>query len=155
MKSSQSSYRPKPTSESHSDIQSFPIKSNLITASIGKRFSAQFIDELIAAFFGYSAMLVLMKLLTDESSIPMVTMIIIIIGYTLFADGMFSGQSIGKKVMKLFVVRVGTNAPCTYGLSIVRNITYLIGIFDLVTIFGAQKRRVGDYLAGTKVLMEM
>ena len=79
---------------------------------------------------------------------------LVLLFYTLFADGMFVGQSIGKKLMKLYVVRSDTEEPCTYGRSVLRNITYLLGIFDFIFIFGPTKRRLGDRLAKTKVVMK-
>ena len=130
------------------------IERHMVTASIGKRFSAQFIDEGIAFFFGYIALLLLGKI-TQYDAIPIIAMWAIVIGYTLIADGMFGGQSIGKKLMKLYVVRVGTNEPCSYGRSILRNVTYILGIIDLIPLVGKQKRRLGDYLADTKVIMEL
>jgi len=130
------------------------IEKHIVTASIGKRFSAQFIDECIAFFFGYIAML-LLRTIAPNDALPIITMWIIVVGYTLVADGMFVGQSIGKKLMKLSVVRVDTDEPCSYARSVLRNITYLLGVFDLIPLIGSQKRRLGDYLAKTKVIMEI
>jgi uncharacterized RDD family membrane protein YckC len=125
-----------------------------VIAPIGKRFSAQFIDEGLALLVGYFVMLGLAEVLDKGSSIPFLVFCLILLFYTLFADGMFVGQSIGKKLMKLYVVRSDTEEPCTYGRSVLRNITYLLGIFDFIFIFGPTKRRLGDRLAKTKVVMK-
>jgi len=130
-------------------------ESQSVLASIGKRFSAQFIDGSIAFLVGYAALTILDKVLPSESSVPLIAMWLIIIGYTLIADGMFKGQSIGKKILGLYVVDKKTNVPCTYMQSVMRNITYLLGIFDWIFIVGSDRRRLGDRIAGTKVMMAL
>jgi uncharacterized RDD family membrane protein YckC len=125
-----------------------------ITAPIGKRFSAQFIDEGLALLVSYLVMLGLTDVLDKGSAIPFLVFCLILLVYTLFADGMFVGQSIGKKLMQLYVVRSDTEEPCTYGRSVLRNMTYLLGIFDLIFLIGPTKRRLGDRLAKTKVVMK-
>lgn len=130
-------------------------ESTLVLAPIGKRFTAQFIDELIAIGGGYSLVLGLKELVGSESNTPFLAMIFFALLYTLFADGMFKGQSIGKKLMNLYVVSNEMEQPCTYLQSFVRNSTYLLGIFDLIFLFGKERRRLGDRLASTKVLMKI
>jgi len=125
-----------------------------MTAPIGKRFSAQFIDEGLALLVSYLVMLGLTDVLDKGSAIPFLVFCLILLVYTLFADGMFVGQSIGKKLMQLYVVRSDTEEPCTYGRSVLRNMTYLLGIFDLIFLIGPTKRRLGDRLAKTKVVMK-
>lgn len=129
--------------------------SSLVLAPIGKRFSAQFIDEALAFIVGYIVLLLLGKVLPSESSVPMIAMWLIFIGYTLMADGMFNGQSIGKKLMGLYVVDSKTNEPCTYMQSVLRNITYLLGVIDWIFIVGKERRRLGDRVASTRVMMAM
>ena len=126
-----------------------------VLAPIGKRFTAQFIDETIAVGGGYSLVLGLKELVASDSNTPFLAMIIFALLYTLFADGMFKGQSIGKKLMNLYVVSNEMEQPCTYLQSFVRNSTYLLGIFDLIFLFGKERRRLGDRLASTKVLMKI
>ena len=130
-------------------------ESTLVLAPIGKRFTAQFIDELIAIGGGYSLVLGLKELVGSESNTPFLAMIFFVWLYTLFADGMFKGQSIGKKLMNLYVVSNEMEQPCTYLQSFVRNSTYPLGIFDLIFLFGKERRRLGDRLASTKVLMKI
>lgn len=130
-------------------------ESTLVLAPIGKRFSAQFIDELIAVGGGYSLLIGMNELVASDGNTPFLAMIIFALLYTLFADGMFEGQSIGKKLMNLYVVSNEMEKPCTYLQSFVRNSTYLLGIFDLVFLLGKERRRLGDRLASTKVLMKI
>ena len=72
--------------------------------------------------------------------------------YILFADGLGEGQSIGKRLLGIRVVDSRTGAPCTYRQSFVRNIFYIIGIFDWICIFGEQRQRLGDMVARTIVI---
>lgn len=126
-----------------------------VLAPIGKRFTAQFIDETIAVGVGYCVLLALNAVLSDDSSLPTLALLAIALLYTLLADGMFDGQSIGKKIMNLYVVCTDTDGPCTYIQSIVRNVTYILGIFDLIFILGSERRRLGDRLASTRVMMKI
>lgn len=129
--------------------------SRLVLAPIGKRFSAQFIDEALAFIVGYIVLLLLFKLLPSENNVPLLAMWLVIIVYTLVADGMFQGQSIGKKMLGLYVVNTKTNSQCTYIQSVMRNITYLLGIIDWIFIIGSERRRLGDRFASTKVMMKL
>jgi uncharacterized RDD family membrane protein YckC len=117
-------------------------------AGVGQRFTAQFIDGLVAVAFGaafyYAAQLL---------SLPLEFWVIGYVLYLLFCDAMPSGQSLGKKLTKIAVVHNVSNAPCTYLQSFVRNSSLLIlSILDAIFILGKSKRRLGDYLASTKVV---
>lgn len=125
----------------------------LVLAPIGKRFSAQFIDEILALVVGYLFLLLLKEFLPSDNSAPMLAMWLVVLIYTLLADGMFKGQSIGKKILGLYVVNTKTDAPCTYTQSALRNITYLLGFIDLIFLLGSERRRIGDRIASTKVMM--
>ena len=72
--------------------------------------------------------------------------------YFLLADGFSMGQSIGKRVVRLAVVRVASKAPCDFRRSIARNICLLLGPMDWLFNFGPKKRRLGDRLAKTMVV---
>jgi len=73
--------------------------------------------------------------------------------YLLFCDGLPGGQSLGKKFTRSSVVHVDTGLPCAYWQSCVRNLSLIVlGAFDCVFIIGKQRRRLGDFLARTKVV---
>lgn len=117
-------------------------------ASIGDRFTAQFIDGLIAfavgAAFYYGA---------KALDWPLEWAFIGWLMYLLICDGLPGGRSLGKRVTRSSVVHVDTEQPCTYWRSALRNFpTLVLGIIDIVFIVGKQRRRLGDYLAGTKVV---
>lgn len=122
-------------------------------APVGKRFSAKFIDGVIAYLGGYSLMMLTSNLITDGGLVPFIPMYAFIIIYSFFADGMFDGQSVGKKLMKLRVVGFETDEPGSYMQSFLRNITGFLWIFDYLPLLKGDKRRAGDYLAKTKVVI--
>ena len=80
--------------------------------------------------------------------------------YWLFRDGLFDGQSVGKRLMGLTVVRGETRAPCTWAGSVGRNLLWAIPIVNLamaVTTWRAlthapDGRHWGDRLADTQVV---
>jgi uncharacterized RDD family membrane protein YckC len=71
----------------------------------------------------------------------------------LFCDGLPNVQSLSKRVTRSAVVRADTGEPCSYGRSVVRNLSLMVlGIFDAVFIIGASRWRLGDHMAGTHVV---
>ena len=73
--------------------------------------------------------------------------------YLLVCDALPGGQSLGKRFTKLSVVHVETEEPCRYWQSVVRNFPILVlGVIDALFIVGKQRRRLGDFLAKTKVV---
>jgi uncharacterized RDD family membrane protein YckC len=91
--------------------------------------------------------------------------------YLLLGDGFFDGRSIGKKLLKIQVVSAGTDSPCTFRDSILRNSTFAVGyilwivpfigwIFiliisavEFVLVLGSKDgMRLGDEIAKTAVI---
>ncbi|MBY0409065.1 MAG: RDD family protein [Burkholderiaceae bacterium] len=117
-------------------------------ASIGDRFTAQFLDGLVALAVG-----AVMYLGANAVNLPMELAFLAWFLYLLFCDGLPGGQSIGKKFTKSSVVHVETGQPCGYMQSCVRNFCLLIlGVIDCAFIIGKQRRRLGDFLAKTRVV---
>ena len=117
-------------------------------ATIGDRFTAQFVDGLIAFAFG-----VAFYYLAKTRGWPLEITFLGWLMYLLLCDALPGGQSLGKKVTKSSVVHIKTEAPCRYWQSVVRNFPILVlGIFDVIFIVGKQRRRLGDYMARTKVV---
>jgi len=117
-------------------------------ASIGDRFTAQFIDGLVALAVGAIFYFVSMKL-----EMPLELTVFGWTLYLLLCDGLPGGQSVGKRFTRSAVVHVETGHPCGYLRSTARNVSLLIlNIFDWIFIVGRQRRRLGDYLAKTKVV---
>jgi uncharacterized RDD family membrane protein YckC len=117
-------------------------------ASMGDRFTAQFIDALIALVAG-----AFMYFVATAIGLPLELCILVWLAYLLFCDGLPGGQSIGKRFTKSSVVHVETGRPCSYWQSCLRNACLIfLGLLDLVFIIGKQRRRLGDFLASTRVV---
>lgn len=116
-------------------------------ASIGQRFTAQFVDGVVA--FGVGA---LFFQAARMLALPLEWAMLGWALYWLLCDGFPNGQSLGKRWTRTQVVHATTGKPCTYGQSLVRNACLWLGVIDAAFIVGKQRRRLGDYLAGTKVV---
>lgn len=88
-------------------------------------------------------------------------MMLVMLAYGFFKDGMKGGQSLGKRTVGLMVVRLRDNRPCTYGSSALRALVMLalgfvpiLGVFiePVVTLFADDGRRLGDRAAETQVI---
>ncbi len=79
--------------------------------------------------------------------------------YWLFRDGLFEGQSVGKRLMGLKVVLEPGHGRCTFRASLIRNILWvvpfinvLMGLTGLYALFNdSAGRHWGDRLADTRV----
>lgn len=82
--------------------------------------------------------------------------------YYLAKDSFFTGASIGKKMMRLYVINQRNQAPCLLAASVSRNIVFLATMVVIpvlpqvvngfVLIFSKQHRSLGDSIANTIVL---
>ena len=69
-----------------------------------------------------------------------------------FMDGFGDGQSAGKKLLSLQVLRLKNGKPCTVRDSFVRRLTSIFQPLDSFWTFGKQRQRMGDKLAETVVV---
>lgn len=117
-------------------------------ASIGDRFTAQFIDAVIALAVA-GGLFYAVRAVGGPLQLAFVGWL----AYLLLCDALPGGQSLGKRVTRSAVVHVETEQPCTYGQSLLRNLPVLVlGVLDAAFIVGRQRRRLGDRLARTKVV---
>jgi uncharacterized RDD family membrane protein YckC len=91
--------------------------------------------------------------------------------YLLIGDGLFNGQSLGKKIVGLGVVSADSCQPCTFRDSILRNSIFAIGYLvsrvlwigwiliiiiaalEFIILLGSKdKMRIGDEIAKTIVI---
>lgn len=77
--------------------------------------------------------------------------ILLLFAYLLCKDG-FNGQGIGKRMLKIRVVDSETGAPGELHKSCLRGLVSLLGIIDVVFIFGQRRQRLGDHAARTIVV---
>lgn len=122
-----------------------------------QRFVAAFIDGIVGYLPAWILAFISFKLFFAGYFIA--------IAYLLTKDalpatgGFFGGQSVGKKLMKIKVIKEDTGAGIEgdWGASIVRQISLLIPLFNLVDalmVFGDEKKRFGDKWANTIVVKE-
>ncbi len=137
-------------------------------APVGKRVIAYIIDAvLLGVVIGlvYAAIFVLMFGLAFVSDTlaglsmllmfpAMLLVMALMLGYWLFRDGLNGGRSYGKKFMGLKVVKDG--APATFKDSLLRNITLVVPLLNLVDLIlglvDADGKRIGDKIANTQVV---
>lgn len=132
-------------------------------ASLGDRIVAQIIDLFI--LFGYMLIGFLIFLLLSGSfadfSLPVAFMIIIFLPaffYDFLCEAFLNGQSFGKKIMKIKVVKVNGSQPrlIDYFLRwILKPIEVYIayGSIALITVLiNGRGQRIGDLAAGTTVI---
>lgn len=82
------------------------------------------------------------------------------VGYLLLRDGLFEGQSVGKRIMGLRVVAHDAQLKCTFLDSIVRNVLWVIPLVQVAMgltglhylMHDAEGRHWGDRLANTRVI---
>ena len=80
--------------------------------------------------------------------------------YWLMRDGLFHGQSVGKRLFGLRVVHAATQQPCTFGRLCARNALWLVPLVNAVLLceaawcvgHHAAGRHWGDRLAETAVV---
>jgi uncharacterized RDD family membrane protein YckC len=116
-------------------------------ARIGQRFTAQFIDDVVALALG-----VAIYVAARASALPLELAAVGALLYLLLCDGLPGGRSIGKRLTGIAVLHVTTDAPCTYWQSAARNAAMALGVLDAALIAGKQRRRLGDYIGRTKVI---
>lgn len=114
-------------------------------ATAGQRFLASLIDGILGGVVGL---------------IPIVGWVASLIYYlTKDALPFLNGQSVGKKVMNIRVVKADTQEPITgnFGANVLRQVSLMIpifGIIDALMVFSDSQQRFGDRWANTIVVRE-
>jgi uncharacterized RDD family membrane protein YckC len=147
------------------------VELHYILANVGNRFLAAAIDHLIQTF----AIVIIILIAGAFSnwqffgSIGVWTAAVMVLvifaiywGYFVAFETLWSGQTPGKRIMKLRVVRED-GRPVRFFEVFVRNLlrlvvdfqpvpSYAVGVVSI--IFSARSKRVGDFVAGTVVVKE-
>lgn len=147
------------------------VELHYVLANIGNRFLAAAIDHLIqaAAMVGF---VVIAGIVTDwrlfadmgtwTAAVTVLAVFAIYWGYFVAFETVWSGQTPGKRIMRLRVVRED-GRPVRFFEVFVRNLlrlaldvqpfpSYAIGVVSI--IFSARSKRIGDFVAGTVVVKE-
>jgi uncharacterized RDD family membrane protein YckC len=142
-------------------------------AGIGSRFVAILLDQLIvgAAYFalGIAALIVLSTLGMSHRLDSMTTWFLAVLiflvfvvywGYFALFEAWWQGQTPGKRVMKLRVIK-DTGRQITLFESLARNLVRFVDYFPSMYLVGVitmlcnkSNKRLGDYVAGTLVVHE-
>jgi len=126
-------------------------------ASIGHRMLAHLIDY--AIFFAYFLIIFLiMSLSLRFETTVIIIMCLPMVFYDLIFEYFYNGQSIGKKVAHIKVVRLD-GAPVSFGNYLIRWLFRIVdnlligGAVSVTTlIFNGRGQRLGDIAAGTTVI---
>jgi uncharacterized RDD family membrane protein YckC len=146
------------------------VELHFILASVGNRFLAAALDHIIQVVllgiiiltFGEAAgWSYFSSLGVWMAALMILAAFTIIWGYFVFFEAIWSGQTPGKRVMKLRVIRED-GRPVRFFEVFVRNLlrivdfmpppSYAIGVVSIV--FSSQSKRIGDFVAGTVVVKE-
>lgn len=113
-----------------------------------KRFLAFMIDIFMSAVFfvPIAVCIVLMKIDMQDAMLPW------LVWGALFCKDCFGGRSIGKRILGYQVIDNKTNLAVRPFKSVVRNLSYILGLFDIAMMFYHSKGyRIGDYITHTHV----
>ena len=123
-----------------------------VGTSLGDRFAGEMLDSIVVIVVIFLSALPL----AVDTTIGLMTIacgLLYAPFHLLLADSFSNGQSFGKRIMNIAVVDSKTRQPCTRVQSFVRNIFLIaFGAIDWVFIFGPNRQRLGDMIAGTMVI---
>ena len=131
-------------------------------ASIGERFLALVIDYFLIVVYVYSTIALLMELRLSSGFKTFFFLCIIylpILGYSFLCETFNHGQSFGKKLMNIRVVKVDGSTP-TVSSYLLRWLLFIIdgpltsGLGIFVVLLTKNNQRLGDLAAGTMVIKE-
>ncbi|WP_163399987.1 RDD family protein [Flavobacterium fluviatile] len=144
------------------------VKINFIAASAGERIGSYLIDLVIKIAYGIVVYLVFFNWLNldllfqnlDQWSVGTILLgfYFPVMIYSLTLESIFEGQTIGKKLNKIKVVKID-GYQAGFGDYLMRwffrliDISILYGIIALITVVSSKKgQRLGDMVAGTSVI---
>ena len=128
-------------------------------ASIGERFLALVIDYFLIVVYVYSTIALLMELRLSSGFKTFFFLCIIylpILGYSFLCETFNHGQSFGKKLMNIRVVKVDGSTPTvsSYLLLFIIDGPLTSGLGIFVVLLTKNNQRLGDLAAGTMVIKE-
>lgn len=144
------------------------VKINFIAASAGERIGSYFIDLAIKiayvivitmVFFYWLKLGLLLDKLDNWSRMSIIFLFYLpVIIYSITLESIFEGQTIGKKILKIKVVKID-GYQAGFGDYLMRwffrlvDISLFSGIIALITVVSSKKgQRLGDMVAGTSVI---
>lgn len=122
-------------------------------ATVGQRFLAVMIDGIVSSIPYYILLFIAPSLALPAYAISLI--------YLLLKDVLvvpaigLDAQSYGKKIMGIKVVKGGTSIANDYAAGIIRGVTLIIPLLNIVDcfmVFSADGKRFGDKWANTEVV---
>ncbi len=118
-------------------------------ATIWSRILAQLIDSI----FAFMILVIPVAIFSYVSEVGVWVGVVAYLLYLLFQDGLFNGQSVGKRFTNIAVVNKYSGTACSFGASFVRNIFLVFfGVIDLLFLVSQYRQRLGDMMANTIVI---
>jgi uncharacterized RDD family membrane protein YckC len=124
-------------------------------APLGRRFGAYIVDSALVLVVALAPMAVI-----PESEpllfLLFVPSVILALTYRFFADGIFHGAALGKRLFDIYVVDAKTRQPCSPKQALLRMCYQWIHVFALIdgiVLLCDGLQRWGDRTAGTYVLL--
>jgi uncharacterized RDD family membrane protein YckC len=144
------------------------VKINFIAATTGERIGSYFIDLAIKVayvivitmvFFYWLKLGLLLDKLDNWSRMSIIFLFYLpVIIYSITLESIFEGQTIGKKIVKIKVVKID-GYQAGFGDYLMRwffrlvDISIFSGLIALITVASSKKgQRLGDMVAGTSVI---
>ena len=132
-------------------------------AGLGSRSVAQLLDLVIlaVALIAFGVGIIAAHVDGNVASLAFIVVVFLLTnGYFLFFEGLWSGQTPGKRVMRLRVVS-GAGQPVTFEQALTRNLVrnfdflpFGYGIGFIALFANGRGKRLGDLAAGTVVVRE-
>lgn len=125
-------------------------------ASIGDKIGAFLLDALILVMYGFTMLWLVVGILDIESTALIIAIYISAFFYHLTSEVLMQGQSIGKKQLKIKVVKINGRLA-TLGAHVLRWILRPVdnffygGVAILIIAIGGKGQRLGDIAASTTV----
>ncbi len=140
----------------------------IVLSSVLRRLAAWFLD-VVALFIVSAVILILVAIVSPVSiqvegvlaQIAFLAIFLLINGYNL----VHQGQTIGKSLVGIRIVDLDNNVPDLFHVIVLRLVLFslivavpvvgpILGLVDILFIFGPQRRCLHDYLAKTKVILD-
>jgi uncharacterized RDD family membrane protein YckC len=112
-------------------------------ASRGSRLLAQILDGFVALAIVCAGLLIFYTLGDDGATgaLFFATSVVLALLYILLSDGFENGQSYGKRALRISVIDASTGQPCSFGKSLLRNLSLeILGPIDWLFIFSEKRQ---------------
>ncbi|MEO6627773.1 MAG: RDD family protein [Aquihabitans sp.] len=132
---------------------------HLVLAGLGSRAVAAMIDAVIQTLTVLIMAVIGGQFVNLGAAIVAISGFMVLFGYPVMAETFANGQTIGKRVMRIAVVRLD-GTPVTFLSAVIRNVirvvdalpgTYFVGCAAVLA--SSRNQRIGDMVAGTLVAL--